>query len=238
MRLQTDHKIYMTVAIATVMCVIPLCGLAQETNPSQYVAITEGNKLVNDQTESQSNSMQKTAAMQGTIAAEFTAMHSWEAKYNSYLKTATGYASAIKAGTTLYADAVQTLQHLYEIQRAVNANPQGIGATLAMNTLYLEAGIELIRVNRILKKTIAVGGSENMLTGAERTELLWQLTEELEQLNKKLRQLAISIAYHNLKDVWNKATAGMIDRNHGTIAGEAMERWKRASKVSEILNGE
>lgn len=38
-----------------------------------------------------------------------------------------------------------------------------------------------------------------MLTGAERTMLLWQLSSELEQLNKKLRSLTLSITIYDLK---------------------------------------
>jgi hypothetical protein len=163
-------------------------------------------------------------------------MKQWEGKYNAYLKTARGYAEALKAGTTLYADGVQTLQHLYEIQRAINANPAGIGATLAMNDLYLETASEFIKTYRLLKVSVAKGGTDNMLTGAERTEMLWQLSDELARLNAKLRTLAISIAYHNFTDVWNQYTAGMVDKSHGEIAADAYERWRRASNVSRILS--
>ena len=199
--------------------------------------IAEGTYMLNSAINSQTKGMQKTAAFQGTIAAEFTKMKQWEGKYNAYLKTARGYAEALKAGTTLYADGVQTLQHLYEIQRAVNAaNPAGIGATLAMNDLYLETASEFIKTYRLLKVSVAKGGTDNMLTGAERTEMLWQLSDELARLNAKLRTLAISIAYHNFTDVWNQYTAGMVDKSHGEIAADAYERWRRASNVSRILS--
>ena len=207
-----------------------------ESNPSQSVAIAEGQTLVNNAVNSQTKGMQKTAALQGSMAAEFTMMKKWEQKYNSYLKTARGYADALKAGTSLYADGVETLRHLYEIRKAINANPTGIGATLAMNDLYLETTTEFIKTYRLLKVSIAKGGTDNMLTGAERTEMLWQLSDELARLNAKLRTLAISIAYHNLTDVWNQYTAGMVDKSHAEIASEAYERWRRASTVSQILN--
>ena len=159
----------------------------------------------------------------------------WQ-KYNSYLKTARGYADALKAGTSLYADGVETLRHLYEIRKAINANPTGIGATLAMNDLYLETTTEFIKTYRLLKVSIAKGGTDNMLTGAERTEMLWQLNDELARLNAKLRTLAISIAYHNFTDVWNQYTAGMVDKNHADIAHDAYDRWRRASTVAQILS--
>ena len=207
-----------------------------ESNPSQYVAIAEGQTLVNNAVNSQTKGMQKTAALQGSMAAEFTMMKKWEQKYNSYLKTARGYADALKAGTSLYADGVETLRHLYEIRKAINANPTGIGATLAMNDLYLETTTEFIKTFRLLKVSIAKGGTDNMLTGAERTEMLWQLNDELARLNAKLRTLAISIAYHNFTDVWNQYTAGMVDKSHADIAHDAYDRWRRASTVAQILS--
>lgn len=225
----------MTVAVLMTVPVLTHAQVA-ESNPAQVVAIGEGQKLVNDQINRQTTGMQKTAVRQGAIATEFTIMKEWESKYNSYLKTARGYAEAIKAGTTLYADGVETLQHLYELHRAINANPVGIGATLAMNDLYMETAQEFVKTYRLLKISVAKGGSDNMLTGAERTEMLWQLSDALARLNRKLRMLAISIAYHNLTDVWNKATAGIIPKSHSDIAHDALDRWKRASEVSSILN--
>ncbi len=207
-----------------------------ESNPGQVLAIGVGQKLVNDKINSQTKGMQNTAVKQMAIAAEFTIMKGWESKYNSYLKTAQGYAEAIKAGTTLYADGVKTLKHLYEIKRAINANPEGIGATLAMNDLYMETAQEFVKTYRLLKASIAKGGGENMMTGAERTEMLWNLSDALAALNNKLRMIAISIAYYNLTDVWNKATAGIIPKTHSDIAHDALDRWKRASEISNILN--
>ena len=206
------------------------------SNPLEVAVIKQGTDSLNSKVKSQTNGMQKTAIRQGAIATEFTIMKGWESKYNSYLKTVRGYAEAIKAGTTLYADGVETLQHLYELHRAINANPVGIGATLAMNDLYMEVAQEFVKTYRLLKVSIAKGGSENMMTGAERTEMLWELSDALARMNRKLRMLAISIAYHNLTDVWNQATAGIIPKSHSDIAHDALDRWKRASEVSRILD--
>ena len=225
----------MTVAVLMTVPVLTHAQVA-ESNPAQVAAIGEGQKRVNDQINSQTTGMQKTAVRQGAIATEFTIMKGWESKYNSYLKTARGFAEALQAGTTLYADGVETLQHLYELHRAINANPAGIGATLAMNDLYMEVAQEFVKTYRILKISVAKGGSDNMLTGAERTEMLWQLSDALARMNRKLRMLAISIAYHNLTDVWNQATAGIIPKSHSDIAHDALDRWKRASEVRRILN--
>lgn len=229
MRLSTDKIVMLTMVMAT----LPAGLRAQysQSNVDQYVIIEEGQRKINNTISEQTSSMQKTAALQGTIAAEFTMMKNWQGKYNSYLKTVRGYAEALKAGTSLYAEGVKTLRNLYDINKAVNANPVGIGATLCMslnmNNLYVETATEFVKVYTLLKESVAKGGSENMLTGAERTQMLWQLNDQLCDLNRKLRQIAVSISYYNLVDVWNIYTAGMTDRSHGDIAVEAIGRWKR-----------
>ena len=66
-------------------------------NPLEYVALAEGNELILAKVRDQIDGQKKTALLQNTIAAEFEQMRQWEKKYNSYLKTASGFASSIKA---------------------------------------------------------------------------------------------------------------------------------------------
>ena len=201
------------------------------SNPLEYVALAEGNELINAQIKSQIEDEQKTALMQNTIAAEFTMIHSWEKKYNKYLKTAEGYASTLKACTSLYDDGVRVFINLCNLKKAITNNPQGIVATMSMNNLYIETATELVSVYTTLKDAIAKGGEENMLTGAERSKTLWALNDRLDAFNKRLNQLYLSIRYYNMMDVWDNATAGMLDRTNGEIAQAALERWKRVSRI-------
>lgn len=238
MRLPTVSKsaAALSVAAALFLAAVPSSAQMSQSNPLQYVEIETGHKNINDQIKKQTKAQEKTGLLQATISAEFTKIKQWEGKYNSYLKTARGYAEAIKAGTSLYAEGVETLRHIHEIRKAVAANPQGIGASVAMNDIYVETAAELIRTYRLLKVSVALGTNVNMLTGAERTELLWNLNDALNQLNRKLRRLAMSIAFYNLGDVWNNATAGMVERSHAQVAADAIDRWKRAQRVYAILD--
>ena len=201
------------------------------SNPLEYVALAEGNELINAQIKSQIEDEQKTALMQNTIAAEFTMIHSWEKKYNKYLKTAEGYASTLKACTSLYDDGVRVFINLCNLKKAITNNPQGIVATMSMNNLYIETATELVSVYTTLKDAIAQGGEENMLTGAERSKTLWALNDRLAAFNKRLNQLYLSIRYYNMMDVWENATAGMLDRDNAEIAQASLRRWKRCSRI-------
>ena len=201
------------------------------SNPLEYVALAEGNELINGQIKNQIEDQQKTALLQNTIAAEFTQIHKWEKKYNSYLKTASGYASTLKACTSLYDDGVRLFINLCSLRKAIASNPQGVVATMSMNNLYIETATELVTVYTTLNDAIAKGGNENMLTGAERSKTLWELNDRLALFNKKLTRLCLSIRYYTMADVWNNVTAGMIDRSNAEIAVQALDRWRRCAHV-------
>ena len=213
-----------------------LCQSYSMSNPTQHAAIELGNDSINSMVSNQSTKIQKTSILQGAIGAEFLQMKSWEAKYNAYLKDSRGFAEALKAGSHLYSEGVAMLMNLNSLRKAITANPEGIAATMSMNTLYVEAYTAASAVYDTLDKTIDKGGKWNMLKGSERTALLWTLNESLANFNRKLRSLALSIAFYNLMDVWNKVTAGMLDIDRGRIANHAFDRWRRAQKAALIVN--
>ena len=208
-----------------------VCAQVVTANPLEWIALAEGNEAINGEVSDQIDDMTQTAVLQNTIAAEFTQIHSWEKKYNSYLKTASGYASSLKAATHLYNDGVRIFITLCKLGTAIKDNPQGIVASMSMNNLYIETATELVTVFTLLSDAVATGGTENMLTGAERSKTLWALNDKLSAFSKKLNQLYLSIRFYTMTDVWNSVTAGMLDRTNGEVAQAAMERWRRAART-------
>ena len=94
------------------------------SNPLEWVALAEGNELINGQIDKQIKGQTQTAALQNSIAAEFNRIHQWEKEYNSYLKTASGYASSLKACTHLYNDGVRIFLTLGKLGKAIKNNPR------------------------------------------------------------------------------------------------------------------
>lgn len=242
MRFLTDRlqviQLLKIVFLAVIMMSAPGTVLAQvDNNPLEIAAIYEGVNGICSATSKEVTGLTTIATTQGMIGAEMTMMRKWQKNYNSYLKSARGYADAIKAGCTLYADGVALLRNIYTLKKACEMNPEGIVASsVGWTDVYLEAACQVVKVYSILRSCVAKGGEGNMLNGEERTEMLWTLSDELARLNSKLNAVALNIAFHNMADVWNKYTAGMIEKSHGQIAEEALSRWKRASKASYQLN--
>ena len=202
------------------------------SNPLEWVALAEGNELINGQIDKQIKGQTQTAVLQNSIAAEFNRIHQWEKEYNNYLKTASGFASSLKACTHLYNDGVRIFLTLGKLGKAIKNNPQGIIASMSMNNLYIETATELVSVFTLLNDAVAKGGTENMLTGAERSKTLWALNDKLSAFSRKLHLLYLSIRYYTLNDVWNNVTAGMLDRDNGEVARLAMIRWRRAAALA------
>ena len=224
-----------SICLAAVSAILlPQLAQAQiaASNPLEWVALAEGNELINSQIDKQIKGQTQTAVLQNSIAAEFNRIHQWEKEYNSYLKTASGYASSLKACTHLYNDGVRIFLTLGKLGKAIKDNPQGIIAGMSMNNLYIETATELVSVFSLLNDAVAKGGKENMLTGAERSQTLWALNDKLSSFSRKLHLLYLSIRYYTLSDVWNNVTAGMIDRSNGEVAQLVLTRWRRAAALA------
>ena len=200
------------------------------TNPGEYTILATGNELINNTVKSETKAQRSTALFQSTIAAEFTKIKQWEADYNSYLKTAEGYASALKAATHIYDDGVRIILTIDKLRKAATNNPQGIVATLDMNNLYMETVTEMTSIFTLLKNAVSKGGKENMLTGSERSKTLWQLEDRLSAFSHKLQSLYLSIRHYTMADVWNRITAGMIERDRTSIAEQSLSHWRRIAR--------
>jgi len=224
-----------SIILAAVLAfLLPQLAQAQiaASNPLEWVALAEGNELINGQIDKQIKGQNQTAVLQNSIAAEFNRIHQWEKEYNNYLKTASGFASSLKACAHLYNDGVRIFLTLGKLGKAIKNNPQGIIASMSMNNLYIETATELVSVFTLLNDAVAKGGTENMLTGAERSKTLWALNDKLSAFSRKLHLLYLSIRYYTLNDVWNNVTAGMLDRDNGEVARLAMTRWRRAAALA------
>lgn len=227
-------RIISLTVLALSVCLLPQAAKAQvaASNPLEWTALAEGNDLINKQVEKQIKGQTQTALLQNTIAAEFNRIHKWEKQYNSYLKTVSGYASSLKACTHLYNDGVRIFLTLGKLCKAVRNNPQGIVASIGMNNLYIETATELVSVFTLLNDAVAKGGTENMLTGAERSKTLWALNDQLAAFSRKLHLLYLSIRYYTLNDMWNNVTAGMLDRDNGEVARMALSHWRRVAALA------
>lgn len=205
-------------------------------DPLWEKAVMDGSARVLAQISTQSDKLDKNSALQNTMALHFNPMKEWHRKYNDYLKKAEKYAEAFNAGALLTAEAVRTMRDLLDLKKVMSRNPEGIAATLAINNLYSETIVEFIKTFYMLKFSVSTGGKYNMLTGKERTEMLWALVDRMDELNTKVRKLILSVAYYRVRDIWAIYTRGMFDRHKSDIAENCLDRWNRVQDAIRIMN--
>ena len=206
------------------------------SNPGEYTVLGEGNAMINDAIKSQMKKQKETVVIENIMIAKFAKIKKWEQQYNKYLKTVSGYASALKAATHIYDDGMRILFTLNKVRKAINNNPQGVIATLSINNLYMDTVSEFVTIGNLLKDAIAKGGPQNMLTGADRSKTLWALEDRLSSFSHNLQLLYYSIRHYKMVDVWNRATAGMIKRDKAQLAEQSLSNWKRCAKEVSLYS--
>lgn len=222
----------------SILCV-PIIASAQSATasyPDQWAIIAGEGGNVASQAAENTVKMGAIVAEQHIAAQMLTQLEKWNAEYNAYLKDPAGLAGSMRVGSTLYTQGAILLENIFLLKKAIAENPEGIAASVPMNNLYMETATTAVKCYKTLKQAISKGGSDNMLNGAERVELLWQLAADMHELNKKVRKTAISIAYYRLQDVWYKATEGMISYDHNDIARRCLDDWKNAYRASRIFS--
>lgn len=230
------NRIIRTISLSVfaVLAVLP-CHSQSSEDPLLQLVYQQGTDSVNSRISKETKVSREIAEFQGSIGAEFAGMKRWQRKYIEYMSTVQGYAEAIKAGTTVYSDALVTLRNIMDIKKAARLNPQGLGATLVMSDIYVETTVEFIKTFRTLQNAIAKGGDQNLLTGKERTQMLWSICDRLEELNDKLRMLCLCVAYYDMNDVWKRTLSGIIPRTKADVANDAFERWRKVDRVIRTM---
>lgn len=206
---------------------------ATAQHPMEWAAYEKGNALINGEESRQLDNKTGISVSVNSLSYMYDKMEKWEEKYNKYLQKVEGYASTLKASTSIYNDGIKTLMTLNKIREVVNENPEGVLATVSMNNLYIETLAEFITVYTLMKNAVAVGGKKNMLTGAERTKLLWGLESKMRDLNGKLNRLYYSLRSYTLVDVWDKETAGIVRNSRGGIARKRLAKWGDEAKATK-----
>ncbi len=222
-------------ALLGLLAAFPAGAAAQtlvETNPLESFIVTQGNISMNGSISDATESSAATASLETMVSGEFAQIRKWERRYAEYLSGVEGYASTIKACTTMWEDAAGILVLLARLGHAIGTNPQGIVATMSMGDMYLETVTEFLSLYGMLEGAVARGGTGNMLDGAQRTSLLWSLEDRLGAFSRRLRRLYLSVKCYGLNDVWNGATAGMLDRDNGELARQALSTWQRFAGIS------
>ena len=178
----------------------------------------------------------RTAGLLTPMAMKMQSIASWEQKMSSYLKDVKVYVQQAKAGIGIYTNTIQVLLNLVRLKKAIESNPEGIIGEAVLNEAYIKVAIEITISFALLKQVFSKGGDTNMLNGKDRAQVWWDLNDSLVRLNNYLYDMAYQIAYYKLRDIWNDAIGGMLQKSHGRIAREVHDQWYRRAKALQTIN--
>lgn len=212
-------------AVLLLVCATPAHAQAAQTDAQKLGAYTEGNNLINKEMEKQIKNQGIHLAAETETHRQFTLMKKWQKRYNAYLETVSGFASALKAGTSIYANGMKVALTLGKLTKAVEHNPQGIVGTAQMNNLYMETFAQFCITFTMLKQAVAKGGPKNMLNGRERCEMLYDLEDQMKHLLATVTSLYMSVRRYELIDV-------LYNRMGCILFAGRRERLKAAAQLS------
>ena len=211
---------------------IPCKAQATMQNTGEWLALQEGNALINKNVTKEIEYEGAEIAAQAAINAELTIIKGWEKKYIQYLETVEGFASSLHAGSMIFADGVKALMNLQKLTKAMVANPEGIITTAGMNNLYMETIGEFVSIYTMMEKAIKKGGADNLLDGRARCQLLWSLEDKMSALNRKLARLVISVGSYNLVDLWYSRAGFVTYKQDRSWARQNHDLWLRKAKAA------
>ena len=80
MKLRIDKRILAVGLLC--LSVLPIRAEWGVMNPGEWLALAEGNELINKQIQNQTKGQTNTAILQNTMAAEYNKIKEWEGKYS------------------------------------------------------------------------------------------------------------------------------------------------------------
>ena len=204
-------------------------------NPGEIALLYASNDTLTKHINQKVANEKKNTVLLTPMAMKMTSIATWERKFSGYLTEIKGYAQQVKAGVGIYTNTIQVLLNLVRLKKAIEANPEGIVTEAVLNDAYIKVAIEMTITFALLKQVFAKGGDTNMLNGKDRTQVWWDLNDNLVRLNDYLYALSYQIAYYKLRDIWNDAIGGMLQKSHGKIAWQVHDQWYRRAKALRII---
>ena len=225
--------------IITIMMMTSTNAQAQasaEINPLDVAAIKIGSDSLNAVYSKEIAEYEKILALQTAMNLQLNKIRKWGQEYNSYLETIAPFFKNVALVRNLYTQGAAIIQNAAMLTKCINMNPEGLAASVPLTNIYIEVATEFFITYKTFKDCIGKGGKDNMLNTTERLEMLWVLSDNMRVLNEKLRRMAMTIAFSNFKDAWDRLTEGIVPRDANYVANAAHRRWVRIYKAHAELN--
>ena len=108
------------------------------------------------------------------------------------------------------------------------SNSLAVALTPRRNQLYREILLTSLDICNDIRQVCL---SNVKMTEKERIEIIFNIRPKLKKMNKSMARLTRAVKYTSLLDVWDEIAENAKDpADKGSIAKQAMHRWKRAGR--------
>ena len=152
-------------------------------------------------------------------------------KFNDYLDT---FRDVVCLAAQIYGfyheiDCLVTnMSKLTDQLEAHPSNSLAVALTPRRNKLYQEILLTSLDICNDIRQVCL---SNVKMTEKERVEIVFNIRPKLKKMNKTISRLTLAVKYTSLLDVWDDIAENAKDpADKGSIAKQAMQRWKRAGR--------
>ena len=191
--------------------------------------------LYTEKAESELKTQEKAMMLETTghiwIREEMQDIYDIQKKLNTYLDTFRGivYLSAQIYG--FYQEIQNLVDHmskLTEQRRQHPTNSLAVALTPRRSQIYRDILLLSLDIGNYIRQVCL---SDLKMTEKERLEIVFGIRPKLKKMNKSLMRLTRAVKYTSLLDVWDEIAENAKEpADKGSIAEQAMRRWKRAGR--------
>ena len=185
--------------------------------------------------ESELKAQQRAMMLESTghiwIREEMEATYDIQKKFNDYLDT---FRDVVCLAAQIYGfyheiDCLVTnMSKLTDQLEAHPSNSLAVALTPRRNKLYQEILLTSLDICNDIRQVCL---SKVKMTEKERVEIVFNIRPKLKKMNKTISSLTLAVKYTSLLDVWDDIAENAKDpADKGSIAKQAMQRWKRAGR--------
>ena len=191
--------------------------------------------LYTEKAESELKTQEKAMMLETTghiwIREEMQDIYDIQKKFNTYLDTFRGivYLSAQIYG--FYQEIQNLVDHMSKLTEQLRQHPtNSLAVALTPRRSQIYRDILLLSLD-ICNDIRQVCLSDLKMTEKERLEIVFGIRPKLKKMNKSLMRLTRAVKYTSLLDVWDEIAENAKEpADKGSIAEQAMRRWKRAGR--------
>lgn len=227
MRLETGIKRLLFIAVLFGIATNMTAQLYEE-NPADIAVIKTGSDSLTAVYSEEINEQAKISGFQATMNVCLTQIKKYNREYSNYLSTVTPFIKNVNLVRNLYGQGADLIRNTMVLTKVISKRPEGIATSVSLSNIYVELAVEVYKTYSTFKDIISKGGEDNKLNAKERIEMLWLLSDNIRQLNNKIKNITYLIAVTDWQDVWEYYTEGLVPRDARQIARSALRRWRNA----------